>query len=66
MNEKEKSILDKANMLIERAVENFKITQKYNEDINGRICGLLEALEILTNKKYVYDDAGVREEKQND
>ena len=57
----ENKVIQKANLLIERLCDDFERTGKFNEAKNERICGMLEALEIMTGKNYYYDENGVHE-----
>lgn len=60
MNNEEK-VLEQANFLIKLLNEKFALTKKFDAAANERICGLLEALEIMTGRKFWYDEEGVHE-----
>lgn len=57
----EEKMIAKINQKIEKMVKEFEKTKKYNSIANAEIDGMMEMLELVTERNYFYDEAGVHE-----
>lgn len=57
----EEKIIARINQKIAKMVKEFDKTKEYNSIANAEVDGMIEILELVTGKKYFYDETGVRE-----
>lgn len=57
----EEKIIARINQKIAKMVKEFDKTKEYNSIANAEVDGMIEILELVTEKKYFYDETGVRE-----
>lgn len=65
-NEKINAMVEAINFGIEGALYEFKnhgSSEFYNREY-ARICGMIRMLEIVTDKKYYFDETGLHERLQ--
>ena len=57
----EEKMIERINQKITKMLKEFEKTKKYNSIANAKVDGMIEILELATEKNYFYDETGVHE-----
>jgi len=57
----EEKMIERINQKITKMLKEFEKTKKYNSIANAEVDGMMEMLELATEKNYFYDETGVHE-----